>query len=96
MWTDPVVCTGIFAHPGRGDKALERIRSESASPDFSSDNEAKRRPDVQGLVKLVISIYSMLDFPGVQFGARHNHLLEFVVCHPAQRPYLGGKQTHIT
>lgn len=65
LWTDPVVCTGIFAHPGRGDKALERIRSESASPDFSSDNEAQRRPDVQGLSKLVISIYSMLDFPGV-------------------------------
>ncbi len=95
MWTDSVVCTGIFAHPGRGDKALERIRSESAAPDSSSDNEASRPPDFQGLSELVISIYSMLDFPGVHFGARHNHLLEFFVV-SAQRTYLGGKQTHIT
>ena len=94
----PVVCTGIFARPSRGDKAHERIRSESASRDFSSD-KAGRPPDVQGLSELVISIYSMLDFPGVHFGARHNHLVEFVVVqcrHSARRPYFGGKQTHIT
>ncbi len=68
LWTDPVVCTGFFARPSRGDRALERIHSESASLDFSSDNEARRPPDVHGLSELVISIYSMLDFPGVHFG----------------------------